>query len=147
MSLVFPRNNTKWKLTLLLIFHHQSHIWQNSGSWVMGQICCQPTKLQYSLEFNISRKKSMMKFIFGMYINIEVFHKLTISFWVCIARYAQSTQNKKFASLCNISRKTWEMKLVVRYYHNMYAFRVNLQSSVAWMSRNSLLKIGAISEV
>ena len=28
----FPGNNLKWKLLLLLIFHHQSHIWQNSGS-------------------------------------------------------------------------------------------------------------------
>ena len=29
-------------------------------------------KLQNSLKFNISRKKLMMKFIFGMQINIEV---------------------------------------------------------------------------
>ena len=33
--LVFLGNNLKWKLTLLLISHH--HIWQNSGSPVMGQ--------------------------------------------------------------------------------------------------------------
>ena len=36
-SLVFRRNNLKWKLIVLLIFHHQSHIWQNSGSQVVGQ--------------------------------------------------------------------------------------------------------------
>ena len=34
LSLVFLGNNLK--VVLLLIFHHQSHIWQNSGSWVMG---------------------------------------------------------------------------------------------------------------
>ena len=38
----------------------------------------------------------MMKFIFGMQINIEVFYKLAQSFLVCIARHIQSTQNKKF---------------------------------------------------
>ena len=32
-----------------------------------------------------------MKFIFGMQINIEVFYKLILSFWVCAIRYAQST--------------------------------------------------------
>ena len=49
----------------------------------------------------------MMKFIFGMQINIEVFYKLILSFWVCATRHAQSTRNKKFAYLCNISRKAW----------------------------------------
>ena len=39
----------------------------------------------------------MMKFIFGMQINIEVVCKLILSFWVCVARHAQSTQNNMFA--------------------------------------------------
>ena len=68
-----------------------------------------PIKLQGSL---ISRRKWVTKFIFGVQINIEVFCKLILSFWVCVARHAQSTQNKKFAYLCNISRKTWEMRLI-----------------------------------
>ena len=67
--------------------------------------CWQPMKLQDSLKCNISRKKWMMKFVFGMQINIEVFYKLILSFWVCPTRLAQSTQNKNFAYLCNISRK------------------------------------------
>ena len=54
------------------------HIWENSGSWVMGQICCQPIKLQDSLKCNISRKKWMMKFIFGMQLNIEVIYNLIL---------------------------------------------------------------------
>ena len=53
----------------------------------------------------------MMKFIFGIKINIEVFYKLILSFWVCVTRNAQSTQ-VKFAYLCNISRKAWGMKLI-----------------------------------
>ena len=40
----------------------------------------------------------MMKFIFGMQINIDVFHKFK-TFWVCVTSYAPSTQNDKFAYL------------------------------------------------
>ena len=47
---------------------------------------------------------------FGMQINIEVFYyKLILSFWACVTRHFQSTQNKKFACLCNIFRKAWGM--------------------------------------
>ena len=38
----------------------------------------------------------MMKCLFGMHINIKVFYKLILLFWVCVARHAQSTQNKTF---------------------------------------------------
>ena len=77
-----------------------------------GPKCCQPMKLQDSLKCNISREKWIMKFIFDIQINIEVFYKLILSFWVCVARLAQSIQNKKFAYLCNICRKTLAMKLL-----------------------------------
>ena len=40
----------------------------------------------------------MMIFIFGMQINIDVLR-------ACATRHAQSTQNKKFVSFCNISGK------------------------------------------
>ena len=46
-----------------------------------------------------------------MQINIEVFHKMILSFWVSGNRHAQSTQNK-FAYLSNIYTKAWEMKLI-----------------------------------
>ena len=62
-----------------------------------GPKCCWPIKLQDSLKCSISRKKWMMKFIFGMQINIEVVCKLILLFWVCVARHAQSTQNNMFA--------------------------------------------------
>ena len=68
---------------------------------------CQPIKLQDSLKCNNSGKKGMIKFIFGMMINVELFYKLILSFYVWATRHAQSTQNKKFAYLCNISRKAW----------------------------------------
>ena len=94
MSLVFLGNNIKWKLILLLIFHHQSHIWQNPGSRVWTK-CCQPIILHDCLRCNISRKKWMMNFIFGMQINLEVFYKLIQRFWVCVTRHTHN----KFAYL------------------------------------------------
>ena len=38
LLLVFLENNLKWKLLLLLIFYHQSHIWKNSGSGVLAKM-------------------------------------------------------------------------------------------------------------
>ena len=35
-----------------------------------------------------------MKFIFCNQINIDVFYKLILLFWVSVAKHAQSTQNK-----------------------------------------------------
>ena len=72
-----------------------------------GPKCCQPIKLQDSLKCIISIKKWTMKFLFGMQINIEVFYNLILSFWVYVTRHVQSTQNKKFAYLCNMSRKAF----------------------------------------
>ena len=68
---------------------------------------CWQIKFQQSFKCNISRKQWMMNFIFGMQIDIKVLHKLILSSWVCIARYAQSTLNEKFAYFCIISRKMW----------------------------------------
>ena len=44
-------------------------------------------KLQDSLTCTISRKQSLMKFIFGRQISIEVFYKLILSLWLCIATW------------------------------------------------------------
>ena len=38
-----------------------------------------------------------MKFIFGIHVNMEVFYKLILSFWACVTKQAQNTQNNKFA--------------------------------------------------
>ena len=35
-----------------------------------------------------------MQINFGMQININVLYKLILSFWVCVTRHAQGTQNK-----------------------------------------------------
>ena len=53
------------------------------------------------------RRECCRTFAFGMQINIKVIYKLILSFWVFVTRHVQSTQNKKFAYLCNISRKAW----------------------------------------
>ena len=75
-----------------------------------GPKWCWSIELQNSLKCNISRKKWMMKFIFAMSRNIEVFYKLILPSGVRVPRHAHSTQNKNFAYLCNISRKTWGIK-------------------------------------
>ena len=36
-----------------------------------------------------------MKCIFGVHINIKVFYKLIISFWVYVTRHVKSSQIKK----------------------------------------------------
>ena len=61
-------------------------------------------KLQDSLRCNISRKKWIIKNIFDLQIKCS-------TNWLCIARYVQSTQNKKFAYFHSFSRKTWAMKI------------------------------------
>ena len=81
---------------------------------------------------NISRKKSIIKFIFGMLINNEVFCKLILSLWVCVTIDAQSTQNK-FAYLCNISRKIWGMKLIFCLQINLKVFHKLIVSR--WVCR------------
>ena len=50
----------------------------------------------------------MVKFILGMQMKIEV-DAIILGVH---SRACQSVQNKKFAYLCNISRKTWAMKLL-----------------------------------
>ena len=92
-----------------------------------GPKCCQPIKLQDYLKCNISRKKWVNKFIFGMQINIEVFYKLILSFWVGAIRHAQSTQNKKFVYLWNISRKAWRVKLIFCLQINTKVFSKLIQ--------------------
>ena len=64
----------------------------------------------------------MTKFIFGMQVNVKVFCKLILSFWMCVTSHPQSTQNKKFIYLCNISRKLWEMKLIFCLQMNINVF-------------------------
>ena len=64
-----------------------------------GPKCCQPINLQDSLKCNISKTKWIMKYIFGMQINIKVFCKLILSFWVCATRHAQITRNKNIFAI------------------------------------------------
>ena len=86
MLSVFLGNNLKCKVILFLIF---------TTNFISGKILVlelwakmlSAIKLQDSLKCNISRKKEMMKFIFGIQINIKVFCKLILSFWVCATRH------------------------------------------------------------
>ena len=64
----------------------------------------------------------MIMFFSGMQRNIKVFCKLIISLWACVARHAQSTKNKKFAYLYNISRKTQGIMLTLCLQINTKVF-------------------------
>ena len=121
VKLIFPGNKLIWKLILLLSY---------------GPKCCRPIKFQDSLKCYISRKKWMMKFIFGMEINIEVVYKVILSFWVCIARHVRRTQNK-FAYLCNIFRKTWELKLIFGLQINTKVFYKLIASPWVCIARDA----------
>ena len=79
-----------------------------------------------------------MKLIFCLEINIKVFYKLVLSFLTCIIKHDQNFQNGKFA----ITLQYDFMPLYVKH-----AFKVNPHSIVAWISRNSCLETGKISEV
>ena len=102
-----------------------------------GPKCCQPIKLPHSLKWNILKKKWIMKCIFGMHINIEVFYRLikTIIYGVC--NQAQSTQNNKFPYLCDISRKAWRMNLIFCLKINANVFHKMIVSLGVCVSRHA----------
>ena len=74
---------------LLLIFHHQSHVWQNSGSRAKVLLANQMTGF---FKTYYLKKVVNDEVIFGIWINIEVFYKFILLFWVFIARHVQNTQ-------------------------------------------------------
>ena len=53
-----------------------------------------------------------MNFTFVMQINIKVFQKLILSFWLCITRHAERIHNKS-AYLSSNSRKAWAVKFIL----------------------------------
>ena len=99
-----------------------------------GPRCCQPINLQDSLKCNISKTKWTVKYIFGMQINIKVFCKLILPFWVCATRHAQITQNNIFA----ISpEKHGGMKLIFCLHMNKKVFYKLIVSLWACISRKT----------
>ena len=95
--------------------------------WILsyGPKCCWPIKFQDSLKWNISRKKWMMKFIFGMQINVELFYKLILSFWVCIAHGCSlRSVYGTFSSRMRSSRAYFLLRQLTNY-----EVRINFHSS------------------
>ena len=79
----------------------------------------------------------MTKFIFGMQINIDDFYKLLLTFWVCITRQVQITQNKMLVCLSYISRKTWRMKFIICMQINKKVFYKWIVSPWVWVARHA----------
>ena len=96
LSLVFPRN-----IDISPQISYLEKLWFSSF-WPKS---CQPIKLQNPLNV-ISQRSDWCN------LNIEVFYKLVLSFWVNIAKHARSIKNKKFVCLCNLYQKTWGLKLI-----------------------------------
>ena len=91
--LVFPGNDLKW---------HKCYYWYFTTNLISRKILVLELwsiKLKDSLKCNISKTNWLMKFIFGMQRNIEVFYRVMVSFWLCGARHGQTTQNKLLISL------------------------------------------------
>ena len=57
----------------------------------------QCTQNTFACLCNISRNMLGTKLIFCLQKNTDVFYKLIVSLWVCVARHAQSNGNNKFA--------------------------------------------------
>ena len=95
VMLVFLRNNLKSKLIYLVIDILSTRL---AKFWVLsyGSKCCQPIKLQDSLKCNIVRMRWTMKFIFCKQINIEVFCKVILSFWVSVTRHMSKVPKISF---------------------------------------------------
>ena len=102
--------------------------------WVSayGPKCCQPINLQHSLNCNILRKKWMMKFVFYMQINIEVFKKVMLSLWLSLTRHAQSTQISSISLQYLHKSKGYEVDFLHVDKHKRF-----LQDDMVCIARNA----------
>ena len=105
--------------------------------WLLsyGSNCCRSIKLQ---DFLKSQERSERESLFLSCIWTSKFFFLILSsFWVCKVRYLQSSQNKKFAYLRNISGKTWAVKLCFCLQINTNVFYKLIVSLWACVSRHA----------
>ena len=106
VSFSWKQSTMKTNIVIDISSTYLASLWVSS----YGPKWCRPIKLQDSLKFNTVRRKWIVKFVFSMQIDIKVFSKVILSFWVSVTRHTQSTQNK-FPYLCNVSIKAWGMNL------------------------------------
>ena len=82
----------------------------------------------------------MIKFIFAMQVNMEVFYKLILSFWVCVATHAQSAK-KRSLDISAISPKSigddvffFSLQINTMVFYNMI---VSLRVCVVWHAQST----------
>ena len=82
----------------------------------------------------------MIKFIFAMQVNMEVFYKLILSFWVCVATHAQSAK-KRSLDISAISPKSigddvffFCLQINTIVFYNMI---VSLRVCVVWYAQST----------
>ena len=64
---------------------------------VCNQACPKYPKNEVCISLQYLQKSMGVKLNFCLQINTNVFYKLIVSLWLCLARHAQITQNNKFA--------------------------------------------------
>ena len=109
LSLIFLGNNLKWKLLLLLIFQHQSHIWQNSGSSVLSQNAVRQSNCRILWNVISCERNDDNVYFSHADKHWNLLQVNTIILGVCSKACLICP---KFAYLCNIFRKAWGMKLI-----------------------------------
>ena len=82
----------------------------------------------------------MIKFIFAMQVNMEVFYKLILSFWVCVVTHAQSAK-KRSLDISAISPKSigddvffFCLQINTIVFYNMI---VSLRVCVVWHAQST----------
>ena len=99
--------------------------------------------------FAISPEKhgveSGVKLIFCLQINTNVFYKLLLSLWVCLARHAQTTQNNKFAISLQYLKK--ELSDEVDFLHadkHESLLQIDTMILMGWSSISKVPKIASL---
>ena len=87
-------------------FHADKHeSFLQVDTMIFGSILKVPKIASFQCLYNILKMKWEVEFIFYVQINIKDFFKLIQSFSVFVARYAQITQNNKFAIFLQCLKK------------------------------------------
>ena len=102
------------------------------------RICCfQPRTVASNNYYRGFQKVTENKIFFNNWIRVS-----TLIPRLLLVKFKQMLKRFVFEVCCEIWHYyTW------CFYHVTYAFRLNLLSVIAWISRNFLLETGAISEI
>ena len=118
-----------------MIFHHQSQMWQNSGSRGTTKML---SANQIAGFFKMYYLKEEVNDVYFWYADKHrSLLQVNTIISVYVTRHSQRTQNKKFAYLCNITRKLWCMKLIFYLQINTKVFYKLIVWLWVWVARQA----------